>query len=93
MTAQLGAQLREFDPGVTSTTGDPQLGGINPKPPAANPVTVAPGATVTVEATITPLAGPGTLVQGDLFVDDNVAADGSANGFATIPYEYTVASP
>lgn len=81
----LAAQLRSFDPAVTSSTSDPQLEDIDPTAP--------PGKTVTLTATIMPLGAPGTVVTGDLFVDDDVADDGTVNELADIPYQYTVASP
>jgi len=84
------ALSRVFDSSVTSGTGDPQLADIDASPPAANPVAVAPGATVTIPVAFAPTGRRGTVVSGDLFVDDYQAGDDSANELAAIPYEYRV---
>jgi hypothetical protein len=78
-----------FDPAVTSDTGDlwPDLD--------VSPVTIAPGATATINLTITPSAAAGTVVTGTLYVDteqDGVPPGDELTGseVAALPYEYTV---
>jgi subtilisin family serine protease len=89
----LAARTRAFDDGVSSATGDPQLADVTAGAPAASPVTVAPGATVQIPITFTPSGRRGTVVRGDLFVDDNQTASESANELGAIPYSYRIAGP
>jgi len=84
------AYSRIFDSSVTSSTGDPLLADVDATPPAAAPVTVAPGATATIPVTFAPTGRRRSVVTGDLFVDDYQAGDISANELAAIPYRYRV---
>ncbi len=86
----MAARARVFDTSVTSSTGDQELDYIDPGAPAATPVTVNPGQTVTIPVKFTAGARRGTVVTGDLIVDDNIAAAASANEIKAIPYEYRV---
>ncbi len=88
--AGLAAQTRMFDTSVTSSTGDPQLADVDPSPPPSAPQTVQPGQTVTIPVTFTGSAPRGSVVTGDLFVDDYVSALGAVNEIKAIPYAYRV---
>jgi Subtilase family len=93
----LTATTKPFDPAVTSPTGDFWLFSINPAAAAASfsPVVINPGQTGVINVTITPSGAPGTIVSGNLYVDDladNVPPFGQQTGdeLAAIPYSYTV---
>jgi hypothetical protein len=86
----IAAQTRTFDTTVSSSTGDPQLGDVEASPPASTPAVIDPGQTATIQVTFTASDPPGTVVRGDLFVDDGVAPSGNENEIRAIPYEYTV---
>ena len=95
VSMQASVVTRQFDRAVTSSTGDPLLGTVYANAPAATPVTLAPGASVTLKVTIKPTAGVGSQVRGTLFVD--VLQPGGAAGLssyadaiAALPYAYTV---
>jgi hypothetical protein len=90
VNAGMVARARTFDTSVTSPTGDVELDYVDPTAPAANPVTVNPGQTVTIPVTFTASGQRGRVVTGDLFVDDNIASNGSANEIKSIPYAYRV---
>jgi hypothetical protein len=86
---------KAFDPSVTSTTGDlwtaATSGAVN-----LAPVVIAPGASATVEVTITPTGPKGTVVSGTLYVDntlfEGIAPYGQLSGdeVSAIPYQYKV---
>ena len=90
----MAAQTKEFDSAVTSTTGDLMLTAVNPAT-TAKPVIIDPGASATVDVTITPSGASGTHVNGTLYVDDavtNVPPSGQSTGdeLAGLPYAYTI---
>jgi hypothetical protein len=88
------AQTKEFDQAVTSPTGD--LWSISTNPSASfSPVVINPGQTATVNVTITPSAAAGTVVSGNLYVDDFSSSvpylnNPTGSELAALPYEYTV---
>ena len=86
----MAAHTRAFDTSVTSPPGDPQLADIDPNAAAANPVVVHPGQTATIPVTIAASGRKGSVITGDLFVDDNQGALGSVNELTAIPYAYRV---
>jgi len=95
-TMSLSAVTKAFDPAVTSPTGDAWLTAVNPAT-TFSPVTINPGQSATINVTITPSAAAGTVVSGDLYVDDFVSGVppyGQLTGdeLVAIPYEYTVGS-
>jgi len=95
-TISMTALTKAFDPAVTSAPGDLWLAAINPSASFA-PVTINPGQTVTVNVTITPSAASGTVVAGDLYVDDYASGVApydqlSGDELTALPYEYTVGS-
>ncbi len=90
------AQTKPFDSAVTSATGDIEAASINPAT-SFSPVVINPGQTATVNVTITPSAASGTVVSGNLYVDDfdnnvppPVTGQQSGDELATLPYSYTV---
>jgi hypothetical protein len=85
---------KAFDPAVTSTTGDlwttASTGAFTD-----TPIVIGPGASATIDVTITPSAASGTVVKGTLFVDDELAAippysQISGDELSALPYEYKV---
>ena len=72
-TVSMTAETKAFDSAVTSSAGDLWLAATNPAA-SFSPVTVNPGQTVTINVTITPNASSGTVVSGDLYVDDTVSS-------------------
>jgi len=95
-TISMTAQTKAFDAAVTSASGDLWLLATNPST-SFSPVAIDPGQAATIDVTITPPAAVGTVVSGDLYVDDfagGVPPGGQLAGdeLAAIPYEYTVGS-
>jgi len=86
----MAAHARVFDLSVSSSTGDPQLADVLASPPAAAPIVVHPGGSATIPVTITATDRRGSVVTGDLFLDDNQAPLGAVNEITAIPYEYKV---
>ncbi|HEY5318390.1 MAG TPA: S8 family serine peptidase [Solirubrobacteraceae bacterium] len=94
VSAAMTVQTKAFDPAVTSSTGDLWLQSVNPSS-TFSPVIINPGDTATVEATITPSGSAGTVVAGNLYVDeftDGVPPYGQQSGdeLAAIPYAYKI---
>jgi len=90
------AQTKAFDPAVTSDTGDIWPASINPAT-TFSPIVINPGETATVNVTITPSGPQGTVVSGNLYVDDYdsnvpppVTSQTSGDELAAIPYTYTI---
>jgi hypothetical protein len=90
------AQTRNFDSAISPTTGDLWLVALNPSAPLT-PVDIAAGHTGTVDVTITPSGAAGTVVKGDLYIDDIVGdvpssatATGTGDELAALPYSYTI---
>ena len=93
-SVSLTATTLAFDPGFESTTGDLWQQGAAAVNPFA-PVVVEPGGTITIYAVITPVASPGHVVHGVLYVDDSSAltnngSSPSGDQLAAIDYTYTV---
>jgi Subtilase family len=95
-TANVSIVTQSFDPAVSSSTGDfwQFAEGLSPD---FTPDYVPPGATDTIQVSITP-TGTGT-VSGTLYLDDLTlgstfgAADPSGQELAAIPYSYTIKVP
>jgi len=95
-TISMTAQTKAFDTAVTSPSGDLWPLATNPSG-SFTPVTINPGQTATINVTITPNAASGTVVSGQLYIDDYISAVSpydqlSGDELAAIPYEYTVGS-
>ena len=92
----LTSTMKAFDPAVTSAPGDIWLASLDPSVFGSfAPVTINPGETVVIPVTITPAGTSGTVVSGNLYVDDFAAAVppyGQTTGdeLAAIPYTYTI---
>ncbi|AUG77880.1 peptidase [Kitasatospora sp. MMS16-BH015] len=92
------AHTLAFDPALTSNTGDPYAAAFNATAPATTPVTVQPGATGSLQITITPTAAKGTTVSGTLYLvtAPATASTGSSlisttgSVLAAIPYRYNI---
>jgi hypothetical protein len=85
---------RDFDPSITSATGDLWLESVDPSAPLSL-ITVGPGHTATIPIQITASGAPRT-VSGTLFIDDADVFDiygapvPDGNEVAALPYTYTV---
>ncbi|HKN72148.1 MAG TPA: S8 family serine peptidase [Terriglobales bacterium] len=95
VTESLTATTKAFDPTVTSPTGDLWLYSLNAFYSGFAPVTINPGQTVVIDVTITPSGASGTVVSGNLYVDDLVSAlppydQFTGDELAAIPYTYTI---
>ena len=94
VSLQMQAITKAFDPAVTSSTGDIELASINPAA-SFTPIVINPGQTATINVTITPSGSTGTIVSGELYVDDFLTAvppygqEGS-DEVNVIPYEYRI---
>ncbi|MEV7938055.1 S8 family serine peptidase [Kitasatospora sp. NPDC088264] len=92
------AHTQAFDPALTSSTGDPYALAVNASAPAANPVTVQPGASGSLQVTVTPTGAKGSTVHGVLYLVSAPSSVATANNtlgttgsvLAAIPYSYTV---
>ena len=88
------AQTKQFDPTVTSDTGDFWLASTNPSTPFS-PVIVKPGQSAVIDVTITPSGAKNTKVQGTLYVDDfvgglPVSGQSAGDELAALPYAYMI---
>jgi Peptidase inhibitor I9 len=88
------ATAKAFDPAVTSSVGDFWQLATNPAA-SFSLFVINPGATATINVTITPSAAAGTVVSGNLYVDaftGDVPPYGQVTGdeLAALPYTYTV---
>jgi hypothetical protein len=81
---------RTFDPTVTSSTGDTWLSAVQASPPPFTPLVLQPGQTGTITVTFTPSGPSGTVVAGQLFVDDFSEAADTGEELTAIPYTYTI---
>ncbi len=81
---------RQFDPAVTSTTGDVWLGAVQAAPPPIHLVTIRPGKTATIGVTITPRGPKGSVVKGALFIDDFSTFTGSGDELTSVSYTYRI---
>ncbi len=92
----LTSTTKAFDPAVTSAAGDIWLASLDPTVFGSfAPVTINPGQTEIIPVTITPAGESGTVVSGNLYVDDFVAVvppygDTTGDELAAIPYSYTI---
>lgn len=92
------AHTQAFDAALTSSTGDPFAAAVNASAPQTTPVIVQPGATGSVQVTITPTGAKGSVVRGVLYlvsgpggvVTANSQAGSTGSVLAQIPYSYTV---
>jgi hypothetical protein len=88
------AQTKQFDPTVTSDTGDFWLASTNPATPFS-PVIIKPGDSAVINVTITPSGAKNTKVQGVLYVDDYISGvppygQLAGDELAALPYAYMI---
>ncbi len=94
VSVAMTATTKQFDPAVASAVGDLWQASVNPAAPFAL-LTIQPGETKTINVTIKPAGPSGTVVSGNLYVDDflgNIPPYGQESGdeLAAIPYTYTI---
>lgn len=97
-TITADAHTLAFDPALTSSTNDPFAAAVNASAPPLAPVTVQPGATGSLQVTITPHGRKGSTVHGVLYLVTAPSALATANNqlgttgsvLAAVPYSYTV---
>jgi hypothetical protein len=95
-TVAMTANTRAFDANVSSSTGD--LWQISTNPAASfSPISLSTGQSGVIDVTVTASGAPGTIVRGDLYVDDydsdvppTVIETLTGNELAAIPYEYRI---
>ncbi|MDQ2875207.1 MAG: S8 family serine peptidase [Actinomycetota bacterium] len=95
-TVAMTAQMKAFDPAVTSAAGDFWQASVNPAAQFSLFV-IQPGQTATINVTITPAGPAGTVVSGHLYADvfdGNVPPSAQEGGdeLAALPYTYTIGS-
>jgi hypothetical protein len=86
----LAGRTRVFDTSVSSPTGDPLLQYVDPTADPGAPIDLAPGQTTKVPVTFTASGRRGSVVSGDLFVDDYQFNTAQTNELGDIPYQYKV---
>jgi hypothetical protein len=86
------AIAQAFNPAITSAPSDFWLGVVAGSNDTWQPFVIAPGQTRTIEVTIRSSGKAGTVVRGDLYVDDFTAGGTLQAGgeIAAIPYAYTI---
>lgn len=86
------ATTKEFDPAVTSDTGDIWLESISGSVPSITPLTLNPGQSGVIMVTITPSGSSGTVVSGNLYVNNfyNLSGTQPADELAAIRYAYSI---
>ncbi|WP_370146014.1 S8 family serine peptidase [Streptacidiphilus sp. EB129] len=97
-TLTASAHTQAFDPAFSSSTGDPFAAAVNATGTQPTPVVVQPGATGSLQVTITPTGAKGSTVHGVLYLVSGPAGTATANSalqttgsvLAAIPYSYTV---
>ncbi|WP_329568645.1 peptidase [Kitasatospora sp. NBC_01266] len=97
-TLTASAHTLAFDPALTSSTGDPFAAAYNATAPAVTPVVLKPGATGSLQITLTPQGAKGSQVHGVLYLVTapvgtpvaNSALSTTGSVLAQIPYSYTV---
>ena len=96
VTETLTATTKAFDPAVTSATGDVWIAAVDLSAYSSfAPVVVNPGQIAVINVTITPSGASGTVVSGNLYVDDVLPGvppyfEYTGDELAAIPYTYTI---
>jgi hypothetical protein len=90
VNAGLAGLTRAFDTSVSTPQGDPLTLDVNPDAVVEQPIDLAPGASSRIPVTFTASGKRGSVVSGDLFVDDYQFNSDSANELGDIPYRYKV---
>ncbi len=92
---QAVATTKAFYRDVTSSTGDPLLGTVDPSAPGATPVTIPAGGEATITVHLTPSGRIGSAVQGFLYVDtlQPTGVEGMSSytdESAALPFHFTI---
>jgi hypothetical protein len=92
----LTATTKAFDPAVTTDGGDLwtsafDLSVLN----TFNPVIINPGQTAVINVTIVPAGPSGTVVSGNLYINDFIGGvppygETAGDELAALPYTYTI---
>ena len=90
VNAGLAGLTRAFDTSVSTPQGDPLTLDVNPDAVVEQPIDLAPGASSKIPVTFTASGKRGSVVSGDLFVDDYQFNSDSANELGDVPYRYKV---
>jgi hypothetical protein len=94
----LTATTKAFDPAVTSDTADLWTSAFDLSvlgPNAFNPIVINPGQSAVINVTITPSGPSGTVVSGNLYIDDFIGGvppygETAGDELAALPYTYTI---
>jgi hypothetical protein len=92
----LTATTKAFDPAVTSETQDLWTSAFDLSVlDTFNPIVINPGQTAVINVTITPSGAPGTVVSGNLYIDDFIGGvppygETAGDELAALPYAYTI---
>jgi hypothetical protein len=94
VSAAMTVYTKPFDTSMTSPTDDLWQAATNPAA-TFSPVIINPGDSATVDVTITPSGPRGTVVSGNLYVDDFISGlpvygQLSGDELAAIPYAYRI---
>jgi hypothetical protein len=97
VSSSMTATTKAFDPAVTTAGGDIWLAAVNglAQFSSFSPVIINPGQTTIINVTITPSAPAGTVISGQLYIDDYEPsvppfAQTTGDELAALPYSYTV---
>ena len=87
---------KAFDTAVTTASGDLWVASVDPSVFSTfNPVVINPGQSAVINVTITPAGAPGTVVSGNLYINDLVGSvppygETTGDELAALPYTYTI---
>jgi Subtilase family len=86
------AVTQTFNRAITSGVGDCWLNAISSSATTCGYFVIRPGQTRVIDVTIRPSGRAGTVVRGDLYVDDAIATAVVESGseIAALPYAYTI---
>jgi hypothetical protein len=97
VNASMTVTMKNFDPAVTSDSGDLWLVAVEGLAGFGSftPVIINPGESGVINVTITPAGASGTVVSGNLYVNDYVGnvppyEQTTGDELAAIPYAYTI---
>jgi Subtilase family/Peptidase inhibitor I9 len=86
----LAGRTRVFDTSVTSPPGDPLVQYVDPNADPGAPIDLPAGQTTTIPVTFAASGKRGSVVSGDLFVDDYQFNTAQSNELGDVPYRYRV---
>jgi subtilisin family serine protease len=89
LAAKLKARALGPNGGVT-TSASKARAAVAKTSGSASPIDLAPGATTTINVTITPSGYPGDTVQGNVYIDTYNTATGGGDELIALPYQYKI---